>query len=268
MGYRLRLRTKPATASISSEPVPELQPPDDEPTPAGAGVEGVVLSGVLGVSSETVLVGTLGISLGEHPIGDGTGDGDVIFSHGGMVTLAGLCSQTTGTIQMTGNPSNVPGPNCWCHVISAQPNGGQQSSISNAPWVLQSTGGTQTSGDCRLSNNGQWVDVECTYHCAKNTFVSEWDYYLNNLMFTQSCVYPTLTYHNCPDGGSYTDPAQQSLSANSGTSITLASSCVSGGVQVASPYTFGGWYCVDTGNNVSVSLNSDNTIHGLPIKDA
>ena len=194
----------------------------------------------------------LGISLNEHPIVDGTGDGDVIFSNGGMVTLAGLCSQTSGTIQMTGNPSNVRGPNCWCRVVSVQPNGGQQSSISNAPWVLQSTGGAQTGGDCRLSNNGQWVDVECTYHCAKQTFVSDWDYYLNNLLFTQSCVYPTLTYHNCPDGGSYTDPAQQSLSANSGASVTLASSCVSGGVQVASPYTFGGWYCVDTGNNVSV----------------
>ena len=40
---------KPATASISNDPVPELHPPDDEPTPV-MGVDGVSSSGVFVVS--------------------------------------------------------------------------------------------------------------------------------------------------------------------------------------------------------------------------
>lgn len=166
----------------------------------------------------------------------------------GTVSVSGLCSQTTGTPQMTGNPSATSGSNCWCHVVGAQETGGQYNTISNTPWVL-----LNTSGDCKQDTDGQWVDRGCSYHCVKDAMTSEFSLFLNNLMFTSSCVYPTLTYYNCEQQTGYTSPP--SVGGSTQFNGTLESSCIPpSGMVAASNYTFGGWYCVPQGGGDAVSV--------------
>lgn len=186
----------------------------------------------------------LDISPSEQP--DVFGYDNFGFSTIGTVSVSGLCSETPGTPEMTGNPSTTLGPNCWCHVVGAQETGGQYNTISDTPWVLLSM-----SGDCSQDTNGQWVDTNCSYHCAKAA--SGAPLFVNNLLFTSSCVYPTLTYYNCEQQTGYSNP--QPVGGSTQFNGTLASSCIPpSGMVAASNYTFGGWYCVPQGGGDAVSV--------------
>ena len=175
----------------------------------------------------------------------------------GTVNVSGLCSQTNETPQMTGNPSSTPGPNCWCHVVGAQETGGQYNTISNTPWVLLTM-----SGQCQQDTNGQWVDVECSYQCSKLGSTQEYQLFLSNLMFTSSCVYPTLTYHNCNISHGYGTPQPVSLNSSSNSTTITLTACIASVLQPATNYTFGGYYCVDS-NGIGTYVSSSSLSYNL-----
>ena len=74
-----------------------------------------------------------------------------------MVYGIGKCSTTAGTVRTAGNPSDVPGNNCWCKAIGYKPSDEDVIRIpeSRMAWVSYSSS--------TVSNCSQVCSTDCTY---------------------------------------------------------------------------------------------------------